>query len=117
MRTTACGAALLFLLVSSSLAGLQTERAAKDRKVDDLAKKLERMRDQYQELLTDCWGRGYYLYETEGEVWKLSEAPDPRACKKAEALKDDYRAGFKDLLKLDRRLVLFENIPKYVDRR
>jgi len=116
MRTTACGAAFLFLLVSSSLAGLQTERAAKDRKVDDLAKKLERMRDEYQDLLADCWGRGS-LYETEGEVWKLSEAPDPRACNTAEALKDDYRAGFKDLLKLDRRLVLFENIPKYVDRR
>ena len=117
MKTTKWGAGLVFLLVSHLLTGQETEEPTKAPKADDLAEKLEQMRDDYQELSAECRGKGYYLREPDGEVWHLSEAPDPKSCKKAEALKDDYRAAFKELLKLDRRRVLFENIPKFIDRR
>jgi len=114
--TATWAAGVLFLLASNLLTGQEAEEATKAGKADDLAAKLEQMRDDYQELLAECWGKGYYLQEEGGEVWHLSEAPDPKSCKKAESLKDDYRAGYKELLKLDRRRVLFENIPKYIDR-
>jgi len=111
------GAALAVLLATNLSSGQEPSEPTKAQKSDDLAAKLEQMRDDYRELQSECWGKGYYLYETGGEVWYLTEPPNPESCKKAEALKDDYRAAFKELLKLDRRRVLFDDIPKYVDRR
>lgn len=116
MRTTAWGIALAFSLVSHPLVGREAKEPTRTEKADDLAEKLDQMRNDYRELLSECWGRGYYLQEPEGEVWYLSEAPDPESCKEAETLKDDYRSAYKKLLKLDRRRVLFDDIPKYIDR-
>lgn len=115
MKTTAWGAAAFFL-ASKLLTGQETLEPTRAQKADALATKLQQMRDDYQELQAKCWGKGYYLQEPDGQVWHLSEAPDPGSCKRAGALKKDYRAAYKELLKLDRRRVLFDDIPKYIDR-
>jgi hypothetical protein len=117
MRTTVGAAAILLCLVSSPLAGQEIDKPSTVRKADDLEAKMRQMRDDYQELLSECWGRGYYVQEPDGLVsWFLSDAPDATSCKNADALKRDYRAAYEALLKLDRRRVLFDDIPKYIDR-
>lgn len=119
MKTKALGVILACLLAPSLLTGDECHKPTKPtkaQKADDLAAKMEKMRDDYQELLAECWGKGYYLQEPQGPVWQLSDAPDAKACKKAEALKTDYRAAYKKLLKLDRARVIFENVPMYIDR-
>src|SRR3990172_10028421 len=68
MKTTKWGAGLLFLLVSHLLTGQETEEPTKAPKADDLAEKLEQMRDDYQELSAECWGKSYYLREPDRQV-------------------------------------------------
>lgn len=117
MKTGVGATALVFFLSSHLLNGQEADKASKSQKADDLAAAMERMRDDYQELMAECWGRGYYLRGADGQLsWLLSEAPDWKSCKKAETLKDKYRAAYKELLQLDRRRALFDDIPKYVDR-
>lgn len=120
---TAAGSLALALLFATKLFAAQepcehAKEPTKAEKSDKLVTKLEQMRDDYQELMAKCWGKGYYLDEgrSEGPVWHLADAPDAKSCKKAEALKKDYRDEYRKLLKLDRKRALFDDIPKYVDR-
>jgi hypothetical protein len=122
MKTTAAGAGLALFLVAQPLAAQETESQetkkgpTRAQKADDLADEMEQMRDDYQELLAECWGKGYYCYEDGGQVWHLSDAPNAKSCKTAETLKADYRKAYKKLLKLDRKRVIFEDVPAYIDR-
>jgi hypothetical protein len=119
MKTTASGILLATFLIANPIAGQETEtkkEPTRAERAEALASKMENMRDDYQDLLAECWGKGYYLYDGDEQVWHLSEAPDPESCKEAESLKDDYRRAYKKLLELARRRVLFEDIPPYIDR-
>jgi hypothetical protein len=123
MKTAAGSLALAFVFATNLFAAQKegckpAKEPTKAEKSDKLVAKMEQMRDDYQELLAECWGKGYYLDEgrSEGPVWHLADAPNAKSCKKAEALKDDYRGVYKKLLKLDRKRALFDDIPKYIDR-
>jgi len=90
------------------------EEKTKEERSDELVNELKDMRREYKSLLAECSG-GAPMIIVDGQVVGGYSAPDQDACDEAEELKEDYSRKYKDLLKLDRRRVLFDNIPKKID--
>ncbi len=94
------------------------EEKTKQERSDELVSMLKTIRHEYRGLSAACVGAvgcAGVVYNPGNYVSYIPNPPDYGACKEMDLVKREYQKVWKELLRVDRRRVIFDNIPKKIE--